>query len=294
MIVAAVQMVSDSLIERNLAEAEGLIAEASAAGARLVLLPENFALMAMHESEVVRLGEADGSGPVQEFLSRQAAAHRIWLIGGSVPLLGCDPNRVRSACLVYDAAGKRVARYDKMHLFDASVEDERGEYRESDSFEPGSEPVVCESPCGSVGLSICYDLRFPELYRRLADRGAEIFVVPAAFTAVTGAAHWEVLLRARAIENLCYVLAAAQGGRHANGRETHGDSMLVDPWGRVQERLARGSGIVLGRVDRRYLAERRQRLPCLRHRRIAAATPVQARLVRRPPTPVPTLPERES
>lgn len=265
--VAVLQMVSGATVSANLAEAERLIGDAADGGARMLVLPENFALMAMCESQVVAVGEADGSGPLQEFLAVQAKRHGIWLIGGSIPLASADRHKVRSACLVYDGHGNRVARYDKTHLFDAKVDDQRGVYAESNTFEAGSEVVVCDTPLGRLGLSICYDLRFPELYRRLAEMGAEIIVVPAAFTAVTGQAHWEVLLRARAIENLCYVLASAQGGHHSNGRETHGDSMIVDPWGGIQARLPRESGVVLGTIDREALAARRRGLPCLQHRR---------------------------
>lgn len=272
MIVAVLQMVSGATVSANLAEAERLIGDAVGRGARLIVLPENFALMALCESELVAVGELDGAGPLQDFLASQAQRHEIWLVGGSIPLLTVRGHKVRSACLVYDGDGNRVARYDKIHLFDAKVNDRRGVYAESNTFEAGSEAVVCDTPFGRLGLSICYDLRFPELYRRLGEMGAEIMIVPAAFTAVTGRAHWEVLLRARAIENLCYVLASAQGGHHANGRETHGDSMIVDPWGAIQARLSRQSGMVLGAIDRQAMEAHRRGLPCLRHRRLGLAS----------------------
>lgn len=266
--VAAVQMASGPTIHANLIEAERHIRSAADAGARLVVLPENFALMPMREGDILTARESDEGGPLQAFLSRQARNHRVWIVGGTIPMFGSDPERARAASLVYSPAGDRVARYDKIHLFDARIQDQRGRYEESLQVEPGSETVVVDSDVGRLGLSICYDLRFPELYRDLAGQGAELLIVPAAFTAVTGRAHWEVLLRARAVENLCYVVAAAQGGYHANGRETHGDTLLCDPWGTVLDRLARGSGTVVASIDRALQARIRDRLPVLGHRRL--------------------------
>ena len=266
--VAAVQMASGPSISGNLIEAERHIRRAALAGARLVVLPENFALMPMRESDILSAREGDGEGRVQTFLARQARAHCIWIVGGTIPLVASDPDRGRAASLLFCPAGERVARYDKIHLFDAQVNDARGCYRESAQVEPGSQPVVVDTELGRIGMSVCYDLRFPELYRELAGRGAELLVVPAAFTAVTGQAHWEVLLRARAVENLCYVIAAAQGGYHVNGRETHGDSLICDPWGTVVDRLPRGSGVVMASIDPAHQAQIRAHLPVLAHRRL--------------------------
>lgn len=271
--VAAVQMASGPNVNANLLEAGRLIGQAAALGAGLVVLPENFALMGMRESDKVELREQPGSGPMQEFLAREADQHGVWLVGGTVPLIANDPGKVRAACLVFDAHGQQVARYDKIHLFDVHVVDTDEHYVESETIEAGEPLVALDTPFGRLGLAICYDLRFPELFRALLDLGMEIIALPAAFTAVTGKAHWEPLVRARAIENLCYVIAAAQGGYHVNGRETHGDSMIVDPWGMILDRLPRGSGVVGGQVDLRRLAATRRHFPCLDHRRLRCASP---------------------
>ncbi|MGR9115286.1 MAG: carbon-nitrogen hydrolase family protein [Gammaproteobacteria bacterium] len=264
---AAIQMASSPNIRSNLLEADKLIGEAAKAGARLVALPENFALMGEHELDKVKAREIDGEGPIQEFLSNVAQKYGVWVIGGTIPLAGDEANKVRAACLVYDERGERVGRYDKIHLFDVSVPDTDEEYRESDSIEPGAELVVVDTPFGKLGLSVCYDLRFPELYRKLAAQGAEILVVPAAFTAQTGAAHWEVLLRARAIENLCYVIAPNQGGFHINGRKTFGHSMIIDPWGVVLDCNKSGGGFVCAEIDHERLEKVRAAFPVLQHRR---------------------------
>jgi len=265
--IAAVQMASGPQYRANLTEAGRLIAVAAAAGARMVALPENFALMPLKEDDRLALAEDDGHGPIQEFLAAQARTHGIWLVGGTIPLKAQHPGKVRASCLVYNERGERVARYDKMHLFD--VELENGErYRESAVFEAGDRPVVLTTPCGLLGLAVCYDLRFPELFRRLLDEGAELFVVPSAFTALTGRAHWETLVRARAIENLAYLVAPAQGGYHINGRETHGDSMIVSPWGEVLDRLSRGSGVVSAECDLQQVRRIRNSFPSIRHRRL--------------------------
>lgn len=260
--VAAIQMASGPSVSANLLEAEALIRLAVSRGAQLVLLPEYFALMGYKETDKVQQREVDGQGPIQDFLSRQAKKHKIWLIGGSVPLATDNPAKVRNSCLVYDAAGKRVARYDKIHLFGLNLGDEH--FREENTIEPGSEVVVFDSPFGRIGLSICYDLRFPELFR--AMQPVDILLVPSAFTATTGRAHWEPLIRARAVENLCYVIAAAQGGYHLSGRETHGHSMIVDPWGVILDELPRGSGIVTANVSLDYQKQLRTSLPALQHR----------------------------
>lgn len=260
--VAAIQMASGPSVPANLAEAERLIQVAVGAGAKLVALPENFAIMGLKETDKVEVSEQPGKGPIQKFLAAQAKKHGIWLVGGSVPLACADPGKVYNSCLVYDDKGKQVARYDKIHLFGLDLGNEH--YREEDSIQPGDTVMVLESPFGRIGLSICYDLRFPELYRAMGD--VDIILVPAAFTATTGKAHFETLVRARAIENLAYVIAPAQGGYHLSGRETHGDTMIVDPWGNVLDRLPRGSGVVVAGINRAYQASLRQSLPALKHR----------------------------
>jgi nitrilase len=260
--VAAIQMASGPNVSANLSEAEQLIELAVESGARLIALPEFFSIMALKDADVVKAREAEGKGPIQTFLSRMAKKHRVWIVGGSVPLEADVPNKVRNSCLVYDERGKQVARYDKIHLFGLDLGNER--YQESRLIEPGDKIVVINSPFGRIGLSICYDLRFPELYRAMPD--VDIIVVPSAFTATTGRAHFETLIRARAIENLAYVIAPAQGGYHLSGRETHGDSMIVDPWGVVLDRLPRGSGVVVANVNPAYQASLRKSLPALQHR----------------------------
>ena len=262
--IAAVQMVSTPQVEENLAAAEKLVAQAAGEGARLVALPEYFCIFGMRDRDKVAAREQDGSGPIQDFLVATAARHRVWLIGGSVPLACADPNKVRNSCLVYDAGGKRVARYDKIHLFGLELGAER--FNESNTIEAGAEPKALDSPFGRIALSVCYDVRFPELYRALAPM--DIILVPSAFTATTGRAHWETLLRARAIENLAWVIAPAQGRKHLNGRQTHGHSMIVDPWGKVVAELASGPGVVLADIDPGFQARMRGSLPALEHRRI--------------------------
>jgi len=261
-LIAAVQLVSGPRVADNLATAAHGVAEAAAQGARIVALPEYFPIMGMAEGDKVKVREADGHGPIQEFLAATAKQHGIWLIGGSIPLEAKDAAKVMNSTVVYDPAGQRVARYDKIHLFGFQKGLER--YDEAASIEAGSEPVAFDTPYGRIGLSICYDLRFPELYRRLAP--VDLIVVPAAFTETTGRAHWEILLRARAIENQCYVLAVGQGGKHENGRETHGNSMIVDPWGTIVDRKLKGPGVVLGLLDHGCIAETRANLPALKHR----------------------------
>jgi nitrilase len=260
--VAAVQLVSGGDVRANLAQAEPLIGQAAADGARLVVLPEYFGIFGARATDKLAVREADGEGPQQAFLARLAKAHRIWVVGGTVPVASRDPDRVRSACLVYGPDGKRVARYDKIHLFAFSRGDER--YDEGRTIEPGTDVVTFDLPCGRAGLSVCYDLRFPELYRRMGD--LSLIIVPSAFTATTGAAHWHLLLRSRAVENQCYVLAAAQGGVHPGGRRTFGHSVLIDPWGMLVAELEEGPGIVAGDVDPARIAEVRGELPALAHR----------------------------
>ncbi len=261
-------MASGPNVGANLLEAERLIGMAADKGARLVVLPENFAIMGKEESDKIAVREDSGGGPIQSFLAQQAARHGLWLVGGTVPMVAQADNKIRAACLLYDDTGRQVARYDKIHLFDVSVVDSDERYTESDTIDAGEEAVVVDTPFGRLGLAVCYDLRFPELFRTMLDHGMEILAIPSAFTAITGRAHWEVLVRARAIENLCYVLAADQGGYHLNGRETHGDSMVVDPWGQVLNRLQNGSGVVCAELDIERLRHIRRTFPCLEHRNI--------------------------
>ncbi|SFD26067.1 nitrilase [Thiohalospira halophila DSM 15071] len=265
--LAAVQMASGPNRQANLIEAGRLIADAARSGAELVALPENFGLMGMVDDDLVTAAEADGEGPLQEFLAEQARRNGIWLVGGTVPIASADGTRARPACLVFDDRGQRVARYDKIHLFDVHLPDSGESYTESRTLEPGEAVVTLDSPFGRLGLAVCYDLRFPELFREMVAAGAETFIVPSAFTAITGRAHWEVLTRARAIENLCYLVAPAQGGYHANGRQTWGHSAIIDPWGSVLDRLPNGSGVVVADRNADYQRSVRRTFPALEHRR---------------------------
>ena len=266
--IAAVQMASGPNVNANLTEAGRLIAMAADAGARMVVLPENFAIMGMSEIDKVNIREQDGQGAIQDFLSEQSVKHGVWLVGGTVPLVSGDSNKVRGACLLFNDKGERVSRYDKIHLFDVHLPESGENYNESETIEKGDDVVVVDTPFGRLGLAVCYDLRFPELFRKMVDMGVQIVALPSAFTAMTGRAHWEVLLRARAIENLCYLVASAQGGYHVNGRETYGDSMIVNPWGVVVDRLTSGSGIVIAEIDLEYLESTRRNFPVLEHRKI--------------------------
>lgn len=264
--VAGIQMASSPSVSANLIEAERLIKLAAEAGAKIVVLPEYFCIMGNHDTDKVRVREKEGDGPIQQFLSKMAKKHKILLIGGTVPLVSSVSNKVRNSCLVYNEKGKQIARYDKIHLFGLDLATEH--YHEENTIEPGDEVIVVETPYGKIGLSTCYDLRFPELYRAMGE--VDMIVVPSAFTETTGKAHWETLIRARAIENLCYVIAPAQGGYHLSGRETHGNSMIVDPWGVILDRLPRGSGIVMAGVNTHYEASLRKSLPALKHKTIRA------------------------
>jgi predicted amidohydrolase len=262
--VAAVQMASGPHVAANLQEAQRLIELAAATGARIVALPEYFAIMGMKDTDKVAARERDGTGPIQDFLAEQSKRHKIWIVGGSVPLESSQPDKVRNSCLVYNQAGERVARYDKMHLFGFEMGQER--YSEERTIEPGTSVCVVDSPYGKLGISVCYDLRFPELYRAMGE--VDLIFVPSAFTETTGKAHWDTLIRARAIENLAYVVAPAQGGYHVNGRETHGHTMIVDPWGVVLDRLPRGSGVVVAGVNPTYQSKIRRSLPALTHKTV--------------------------
>lgn len=260
--IAAVQMVSTPHWSDNQASAQALLAQAARQGAELAVLPEYFGVVGVRDTDKLALREAFGAGPMQDFLARTARALGLWIVGGTLPLACAAPDKVRNSTLVFDPQGQCVARYDKIHLFGFTRGTER--YNESQTIEPGGEVVAFDSPVGRVGLSVCYDLRFPELYRAMGP--VDLLVVPAAFTYTTGQAHWELLLRARAVENLCYVLASAQGGTHASGRRTWGDSMAVDPWGEVMARLPEGPGVVTAEIDAGRIAELRASLPALQHR----------------------------
>jgi predicted amidohydrolase len=266
--VAAIQMASGPNVKANLAEAEKLIYAAVHQEAKLVVLPENFAIMGMTEHDKVTIAEAHGEGLIQKFLSDQARQHGIWIVGGTMPMRSVDANKVYAASLVYDDGGREVALYNKIHLFDVTIAATNERYHESETTTPGDRVVVIDSPFGRLGVAICYDLRFPELFRAMAAQGMEICALPSAFTALTGKAHWESLIRARAIENLSFVIAAAQGGYHVNGRETHGDSMIVDPWGVVLNRLPHGTGVVVATLDLGMLTRTRTTFPALEHKRI--------------------------
>lgn len=263
--IAAVQMVSGPEVGANLEAAARLVRSAAAAGAKLVALPENFYLIGTHESDKVKVREPDGNGPIQDFLSRTSRELGIWLLGGTVPIETADSGKILSASLLYDDQGRRAGRYDKMHMFrfDGGGAET---YDESRTLEPGDGPVAVQSPFGKIALSVCYDVRFPELYRSLGT--FELMLVPSAFTVPTGSAHWETLLRARAIENQAYVVAPAQGGTHPGGRRTYGHSMIVDPWGEVLGVRAEGEGVVLAELDFDRIKDVRARLPALQNRRL--------------------------
>lgn len=263
--VAAVQTVSGPDVAANLARGGELIAEAAAQGARIVALPEYFGIMGMKDTDKVAARERDGDGPIQRFLCDAARRHGIWLLGGSVPLESATEGKVYNSSLLYDDQGRRVARYDKIHLFGLELGAEK--FSEARTIVPGGEVKTADSPFGRLGLSICYDVRFPELYRAMGT--VDIIFVPSAFTATTGRAHWEPLLRARAIENLAWVVAPAQGGVHPNGRETHGHSMIIDPWGTVVAERARDPGVVIAEIDPNFQARMRASLPALEHRTLA-------------------------
>ena len=255
-------MVSSPSVDDNLATARRLVAQAAAGGALLVVLPEYWAIMGQQETDKLAHAEQPGSGPIQDGMAQMARQHGIWLIGGTLPLISGQEGKVLNTTLVYDPQGEPAGRYDKIHLFGFTRGTES--YNESRTIVPGAQVHSIETPFGRVGLSVCYDLRFPELYRAMGD--CALMVVPAAFTHTTGRAHWEVLLRARAIENQCYVLASAQGGLHPNGRRTWGHSMLIDPWGEVKAVLPEGEGVVSGEIDPLFLAGVRESLPALAHR----------------------------
>lgn len=267
-IVAAIQMTSSHIVADNLTAAGALLREAKDAGADIACLPENFSFIGLRDADKLQVAEADGEGAVQSFLSDTARQLKMWILGGTIVIRGDTGRRVANTSLLIDAAGKRVARYDKIHLFDVTIPGRDEQYRESTHVTPGRDIVIADTPVGRLGLSVCYDMRFPELYRELVLQGAEWLAMPAAFTVPTGRAHWETLLRARAIENLCYVVAPAQSGTHTSGRETYGDSLIVDYWGQVLARLAKGSGVITAELDLAKEAETRARFPALDNRQL--------------------------
>ncbi len=266
--VAAIQMTSSHIVADNLAAAGDLLREAKGAGADIACLPENFSFIGLRDADKLQVAEKDGEGAVQTFLSDAARKLKMWILGGTVVIRGTTDRRVANSSLLIDADGRRVARYDKIHLFDVTIPGRDEQYRESTHVTAGRDPVIADTPVGKLGLSVCYDMRFPELYRELVFLGAEWLAMPAAFTVPTGRAHWETLLRARAIENLCYVVAPAQSGTHTSGRETYGDTLIVDYWGQVLSRLARGNGVITAEIDLAKQAETRARFPALDNRQL--------------------------
>jgi nitrilase len=266
--VAAIQMTSSHIVADNLSAAGVLLREAKDAGAQIACLPENFAFIGLRDTDKQQIAETDGDGPAQAFLRNSARELKLWILGGTINLRDGAGGRVTNSSLLFDADGKRVARYDKIHLFDVTIPGRHDQYRESDTIVPGRRVVLADTPVGRLGLSVCYDMRFPELYRDLVAQGAQWLAMPAAFTVPTGIAHWEPILRARAIENLCYVVAPAQSGTHTSGRETYGDTLIVDYWGKILSRLERGSGVITAQFDLAKQAETRARFPALENRRL--------------------------
>jgi len=265
--VAAIQMASGPNVKANLAEAEKLIKIAVQQKAELVVLPENFAIMGLAESDKVKIAEDLGSGLLQDFLKTQAVKNNIWLVGGTIPLRSEETGKAYASCLLLNPQGEQVGRYDKIHLFDVTIEDTNESYTESETVSAGKDVVVVDTPFGRLGLAVCYDLRFPELFRAMVEQKMEICALPSAFTSLTGRVHWESLLRSRAIENLTFMIAADQGGYHVGGRETHGDSMIIDPWGQVLNRLPHGTGVVVADIDIAKLEHTRKMFPALEHKR---------------------------
>ncbi len=275
--IGAAQMVSTAVVEDNLAAADRLLASAADQGVELLVLPENFALFGEKQLRQVGEAESDAAGPLRRYLQHSARRFGLWIVGGTLPtteLHGVTrrppaAGRVFAASLVINARGEEVGRYDKIHLFDVDVGDRQGRYRESDTFAAGSAPGLVDTPWGRLGLAVCYDLRFPEYFRLLAEHGAQLIVVPSAFTYVTGEAHWRILMQARAIENLCYVAGACQGGEHDSKRRTWGDSLVVDPWGQVLAHRHQGEGLVVADIDFDRVAALRGKMPVHKHRRFS-------------------------
>ncbi len=268
--ISAIQMNSGEDVAANLTRARRALRSAAADGATLAVLPENFARMGKKESDRLAIIEDDGAGPLQDFLAAEAARAEMWIVGGTIPLKSDDSKRPFAAALVYDSSGKRAGRYDKVHMFDARVPESEEAYRESRSTMPGSKPLCMETPWGRLGVAVCYDLRFPELFRWMSSEGMDVLALPAAFTYPTGEAHWEPLLRARAIENLTYVVAAAQTGTHPGGRQTYGHAMIIDPWGAILADAGSRTRVITATIDTQRLKRLRQQFPVLEHRRFAA------------------------
>ncbi|MES2203889.1 MAG: carbon-nitrogen hydrolase family protein [Pseudomonadota bacterium] len=263
--VAAIQISSTNNVDENLQTATKLIAEACMNGAKLIVLPEMFAIMGFTATDSVAVQETFGEGKIQNFLASQAKKHHVWIVGGTIPVKSENPNKIRAACLVYNDQGQVVARYDKAHLFDATICPVEC-YRESNTAEPGDELVIVETPFGKLGLAVCYDLRFSEIFIEFMKQGVELIAVSAAFVEKTGIAHWHALLRARAIENFSYVIASNQWGTHASQRKTYGHSLIVDPWGKIIDEMQQpANGVVYGEVDLDYLREKRKSIPVLAH-----------------------------
>jgi nitrilase len=267
-ILAAIQMASSPQLQTNLDDAGQRLSEAADRGARLAVLPENFAFLGAQEKDKLPLAETFGQGKIQDFLATQAQKHGLWLVGGTIPLKSSVAGKVYASCLIFNPEGECVGRYDKIHLFDVEIPNTGERYEESATICPGDSSLVLDTPFGRLGVIICYDLRFPELARLLLSQGMEILALPAAFTAITGKAHWEILVRARAIENLCYVVAAAQGGFHVSGRSTYGHSIIVDPWGNILAQQASGSGVVIAKAERSFLEQTRRHFPAIDHRHL--------------------------
>jgi nitrilase len=269
---AAIQMCSSHIIDENLETAKRLITEAAEHDAKLIVLPEMFAFIGLHPNDKVAVKEQYGTGKIQDFLSAQARQHKVWIVGGTIPIAGNDDVRVRAACLVYNDRGEVAARYDKIHLFDVVLSDKES-YMESEFIEPGNKIVVVDTPFGKLGLAVCFDVRFPELFRCMFERGAEIFILPSAFTVPTGLAHWEVLTRSRAIENFSYLIGSCQGGTHSGGRKTFGHSLMVAPWGNVCAKLdGTDTGVIYASIDLDKVYEARKAIPIARHQCISFDT----------------------
>lgn len=266
--VAAIQMTSSDDVEKNLQQAEKLISEAVSADAELIVLPEMFPFIGKKDRDRMMISEQEGSGTIQDFLGTLAARNKIWIVGGTIPIATADPTKIHSACLIYNPEGKLVARYDKIHMFDVFVG--KNIYKESSTIQAGNNAVVVDTPFGKLGLAVCYDIRFPELARLLVEKGAEVIAVPTAFTAITGVAHWEILIRALAIQSQCYVIAGCQSGVHANGRESYGDSMIIDPWGVVLARLPKVTGVITAEINLEKLKKIREQMPLQQQRRFIA------------------------
>ena len=267
--VAAIQMVSTDTVGKNLELTGKLIEEAAAKKAKLITLPENFPLMGKHDEDRLAITETFNDGPLQLFLSEQSKRYKVWLLGGTIPLVSDNPEKVFATSLLFNPNGECIARYDKIHLFDVVLDKDDGEsYRESKTFKPGNDIVVAQTEIGNIGLSVCYDLRFPEMYRKMHNKNVQIITAPSAFTATTGKAHWKTLLKTRAIENLCYLIASNQGGVHANGRETWGHSMIVDPWGEILAEVKEETGIAIAKIDIEKQTNLRKRFPVLTHRKL--------------------------